>query len=38
VTIVGHGNVFALTKHVESGTFQGPHDAFMRDLGNLVIR
>ena len=35
VTIVGHGNMFALTKNIETSAFQGSHDALMRDLRQL---
>ncbi len=38
VFVVGHRDMFALAKDIEAGTFEGSHDAFMRDLGSLVIR
>ena len=33
--VVGHRDMFALAKDIEAGTFEGSHDAFMRDLRQL---
>jgi hypothetical protein len=33
--LVGHRTVFAFAKDVETGSFEGSHDALMRDLRRL---
>jgi hypothetical protein len=36
--VVGHRDMLALAKDIVAGTCEGSHDAFMRDLGSLLIR
>jgi hypothetical protein len=38
VLVIGHRNMLAFAKDVKAGALEGSHEAFMRELGSLVIR